>query len=118
MGAGAQNAGRRGGAAATLDPVQRVWDIIGMRAPQVAGTGRGGGGGGFGAALGPLADAGSYVVTLTAGGQTYKQTFRVERVGMGDNAALADLEVETEAAEDLNGGILPKKEASPFRVWW
>jgi photosystem II stability/assembly factor-like uncharacterized protein len=117
VGAGAANAGRRGGAAATLDPVQRVWDIIGMRAPQVAGTGRGGGGGFGGFGAGTLADAGSYVVTLTAGGQTYKQTFRVEKVGMGDNAAMADLEVEGEA-EDINGGIFPKAEASPFRVWW
>jgi len=114
VGAGAANAGRRGGAAATLDPVQRVWDIIGMHAPQVGGRG----GGGFGAGFGNLADAGSYVVTLTAGGQTYKQTFRVERVGTGDNAAMADSADDGDDQGDINGGIFPKAEASPFRLWW
>jgi hypothetical protein len=36
---------------------------------------------------------------------------------MGDNAAMADLE-DGEEAENINGGILPKQEASPFRAWW
>ena len=101
--------------------MQHVWDIIGMRPPQIAGFGGrgggGGGGGGFGAALGNLADAGSYVVTLSVGGQTYKQTFRVEKVGMGDNAALADTADDDEGA-DLNGGIFPKKDAPAFPIWW
>jgi hypothetical protein len=117
VGAGAANAGRRGGAAAALDPVQRVWDIIGMRPPVVAGRGFGGGGGGFGALFGNLADAGAYTVTLQAGGQTLKQTFRVERVGTGDNAALADQQDDEDDA-DINGGIFPKQDASPFVVWW
>ncbi len=113
VGAGAQNAGRRGGAAQTLDPVQRVWELIGVRPPAPAGRG---GGGGFGGA-GTLVDAGTYSVTLSAGGQTYKQTFRVERVGTGDNAAMADMPVSDEQ-EDINGGIVPKQEASPFAFWW
>ena len=87
--------------------MQRIWDIIGMRAPA---TGRGGGGGGFGG--GQLAEPGTYVVTLTAGGQTLKQTFRVERVGTGDDVTAASEEDEEER-EDINGGILPKA-VNPF----
>ena len=71
-----------------------------------AGGGRGGGGG-FGGAAGSLAEAGTYIATLTAGGQTLKQTFRVERVGMGDDASMPP-EEDDEEHEDLNGGILPK----------
>jgi hypothetical protein len=48
------------------------------------GGGRGGGGGGGGGAA-PLAPVGDYIVTLTVGGQTYRQKLRVERVeGFGD----------------------------------
>ena len=78
-----------------------------MKAP----AGGRGGGGGFGGAT-SLVEPGTYVATLTAGGQTYKQTFRVERVGTGDDVTIAqDDEGE---AEDLNGGILPKVPVSPY----
>jgi hypothetical protein len=46
------------------------------------GGGGGGGGGGFGGArAGNLVDAGDYMVTINAGGQTMKQFVHVERVG-------------------------------------
>jgi hypothetical protein len=110
VGAGAANAGRGGGAAAALDPVQRVWELIGVRPPA---TGRGaGGGGGFGGALGRLAEPGTYVVTLTVGGQTLKQTFRVERAGTGDDVTAAPDDDQDDNAE-INGGILPKA-VNPF----
>ena len=75
-----------------------------MKAPT---GGRGGGGGGFGTG-GNLVEPGTYVATLTAGGQTYKQTFRVERVGMGDDASMPPEDEDDEDEKDLNGGILPK----------
>ena len=47
------------------------------------GGGGGGGGGGFfgGARVGNLVDAGDYMVTINAGGQTMRQVVHVERVG-------------------------------------
>jgi hypothetical protein len=73
--------GRGNAASADIDPVNRVWGIIGMSPPAGAGGGRGGGGGGgrggFGG--GNLAGTGDYLATLTIGGQTFKQTFRVEQ---------------------------------------
>ncbi|HEX4683806.1 MAG TPA: hypothetical protein VH277_13900 [Gemmatimonadaceae bacterium] len=71
----------RGRAAATdedVNPVTRIWQLIGVTPPAVGG--RGGGGGGFGGALGSLANTGDYLVTMNVNGQTYRQTFRVERV--------------------------------------
>jgi len=38
------------------------------------------------AAGGSLANTGDYLVSMTVGGQTYKQTFRVERVSGGSEA--------------------------------
>ncbi len=70
--------GGRGGAPEPAQ--QRIWDLIGMKPP---GGGRGGGAG-FGGGGGSLVEPGTYVATLSAGGQTYKQTFRVERAGTGD----------------------------------
>ncbi len=102
-GGGGGGGGRGGG---PLEPAQqKIWDVIGMKPP--AGGGRGGGGG-FGGAGAALAEAGTYVATLSAGGETYKQTFRVERVGMGDNASMPREEDDDDEREDLNGGILPK----------
>ena len=67
---------------ASLDPVGRIWQLIGMPQPSFGGRG----GGGFGGAGATLANTGDYLVTLSVGGQTYKQTFRVERVsGGGDD---------------------------------
>jgi hypothetical protein len=86
---------------------QKIWDLIGMKAP----AGGRGGGGGFGGG-GNLVEPGTYVATLTAGGQTYKQTFRVERVGTGDDVTIA--QDEDGEQENLNGGILPKAPASPY----
>jgi len=45
----------------------------------------GGGGGGFGGAGGGLANTGDYLVTMVVGGQSYRQTFRVERVSGSDS---------------------------------
>jgi hypothetical protein len=47
------------------------------------GRGGGGGGGGGGAAGGNTANTGDYLVTMTVNGQTYKQSFRVERFSGG-----------------------------------
>jgi hypothetical protein len=54
------------------------------------------------------------VETLQAGGQTYKQSFRVERVGTGDNAAMAESDDQSDDDANINGGIFPKKVASAF----
>ena len=63
--------------------------MIGMNPPAPAGgRGGGGGGGGFGGGGGTIANTGDYVVTMSVGGQTYKQLFRVERVsGGGDSGS-------------------------------
>jgi sortilin (neurotensin receptor 3) len=73
-------AGRGQESVGDLDPVQRIWSIIGMNPPSLGGRG---GGGGFGGGGANLADTGDYLVTLSVGGQTYKQTLRVERVSGG-----------------------------------
>ncbi len=93
--------GGRGG-----DPAQnKIWDIIGMKPPQ----GGRGGGGGFGGGGGNLVEGGTYVATLTANGQTYKQSFRVERSGMGDDVIFSqDNGDDQDDNTDINGGILPK----------
>jgi hypothetical protein len=79
--------GRGGGATgdAALDPIGRIWALIGMNPPAVGG--RGGGGGGFGGAGANIANTGDYLVTMVVGGQTYRQTFRVERVSGGGTDA-------------------------------
>ena len=61
-----------------MNPVQRIWGIIGMNPPGGGFGGGGGGGGRGGGGGGGIASTGDYMVTLTIGGQTYKQTFRVE----------------------------------------
>jgi hypothetical protein len=80
--------GGRGGTPETAN-VLKVYAIIGLRAP--AGGGRGGGGGGRGGAGGGrgalVAGTGEYLVTMTVGGQTYKQVLLVERVTGVDDAA-------------------------------
>jgi hypothetical protein len=70
---------------ASLDPIGRIWALIGMTPPNVGG--RGGGGGGFGGAAGTMANTGDYLVSMVVNGQTYKQIFRVERVSGGEDAA-------------------------------
>ena len=78
--------GRGGGGfgrGAVPDDVQKIFDIIGMHVPTAGGRGGfGGGRGGFGS----LAGTGDYLVTMSVGGQTYRQTLHVERVS-GDDAA-------------------------------
>jgi hypothetical protein len=90
--AGGRGGGRGGGATgdAALDPIRRIWTVIGMNPPAGGGGGRGGGGGGggFGGGAAPtIANTGDYLVTMTVDGQTFKQTFRVERVSGGDGSA-------------------------------
>jgi hypothetical protein len=54
---------------------------IALRLSAFAGGGGGGrGGGGFGGGAAPLVAPGDYLVTLTVGGQTYRQKLRVERM--------------------------------------
>ena len=71
---------------ASLDPIGRIWALIGMTPPTIGGRGGGGGFGGVGAAN-SMANTGDYLVTLVVNGQTYKQSFRVERVSGGEDAA-------------------------------
>ena len=77
--AGAGRRGQGGGAPGELN-LRPAEGPIGGAAP--AGGGGGEGGGGFGGARqGNLVDAGDYLVTLNAGGQTMRQVVHVERVG-------------------------------------
>jgi len=72
-----------------MSPVQQIWNIIGMNPPAVGGRGGGGGGGGGGGAGASMANTGDYLVTMVVNGQTFKQTFRVERVSGGADAGVA-----------------------------
>lgn len=77
--------------------------MIGMNAPApVGGRGGGGGGGGAGAAT---ANTGDYLVTMSVSGQTFKQTFRVERVSGSGEAGFQFGEDEN---HDQNGKFLQK----------
>jgi hypothetical protein len=79
---GGRNATQGAMGDASLDPIGRVWTLIGMPRPAAPG---GRGGGGFGGGGGQVtANTGDYLVTMVVNGQTYKQPFRVERVGTGD----------------------------------
>ena len=59
---------------------------LGQRVSALTGGGGGGrGGGGFGGGATPLVPPGDYLVTLSVGGQTYRQKLRVERMeGFGE----------------------------------
>ena len=60
---------------------------VALRLSALTGGGGGGrgGGGGFGGGGAPLVDPGDYLVTLSVGGQTYRQKLRVERLeGFGE----------------------------------
>ena len=83
-GRGGRNARQGAMGDAALDPIGRIWALIGMNPPVVGGRG---GGGGFGGGGANIANTGDYLVTLVVGGQTYKQTFRVERVSGGGTDA-------------------------------
>jgi hypothetical protein len=97
--AAAAAAGFRGG---PPEPAQqKIWDIIGMKPATPFGRG---GGAGFGGAGASLVEPGTYIATLTAGGQTYKQSFRVERAGTGDGdggGAGDDNDIRRDHQEDL-----------------
>ena len=69
---------------ASLDPIGRIWQLIGMTPPVVGGRGGGGFGGGTGASI---ANTGDYLVTMNVDGRVYKQSFRVERVAGGGQDA-------------------------------
>jgi hypothetical protein len=85
-GGGGGGGGGRGGAAESANVV-KIYGIIGLRAP--GGGGRGGGGrGGAGGGRGALvAGTGEYLVSMTVGGQTYKQVLKVERISGVDDSA-------------------------------
>jgi hypothetical protein len=64
------------------------------------GEGAGGGGGFFGGGrLGNLVDAGDYMVTVIAGGQTMRQVVHVERVG-----EILNVDFGPDQDEDDGGG--------------
>ena len=100
--------GGRGGnvaASSDLDPIGRIWSLIGMTQPSFGGRGGGGGGGGGGAAGPTLANTGDYLVSMVVNGQTYKQLFRVERVSGGGAEASPFGEDEN---HDHNGRYVQK----------
>jgi hypothetical protein len=110
-GAGQGGRGGRGGRATNEDvpPTTRIWNIIGMSPPN-GGGGRGGGGGGgafaaFAGAGPQTAMSGDYLVTMTVNGQTYKQTFRVERANGGGGA---DNPFGGDEEHDQSGRYTPK----------
>jgi len=97
------------GSGDNLDPVGRIWALIGLNPPAPAG-GRGGGGGGFGGGAGPTsANTGDYLVTLVVNGQTLKQTFRVERISGGGDVGFQFGEDEN---HDQLGRYTPKASKS------
>ena len=60
-----------------LDPIGRIWALIGMSQPSL--DGRGVGGVAFGAANGPTtANTGDHLVAMRVNGKTLKQFFCVE----------------------------------------
>jgi hypothetical protein len=83
-GRGGANARQGATGDASLDPVGRIWALIGVTPPVIGGRGGGGGGGGAGA---NIANTGDYLVTMTVDGHVYKQTFRVERTNGGGQEA-------------------------------
>ncbi|MDB4876718.1 MAG: hypothetical protein JWM41_3164 [Gemmatimonadetes bacterium] len=83
-GRGGANARQGATGDASLDPVGRIWALIGVTPPVVGGRGGGGGGGGAAASI---ANTGDYLVTMVVDGKTYKQTFRVERTSGGGQEA-------------------------------
>ena len=68
---------------ASLDPIGRIWALIGLNPPNIGGRG---GGGFFGGGGAPIVNTGDYLVTMVVNGQTFKQAFRVERVSGNDDA--------------------------------
>ena len=106
--AGRGGRGGRGASAARntdLDPIGRIWSLIGMQRPVMSGRG---GFGGFGGANGPTtANTGDYLVTMTVNGKTYKQVFRVERVSGGGEEGFSFGEDDT---HDGLGRYTPKKD--------
>jgi photosystem II stability/assembly factor-like uncharacterized protein len=76
-GGGGGGGGGRGGAAESAN-VLKIYSIIGISPP--AGGGRGGRGGAAPVRGALTAGAGEYLVTLSVGGQTYKQVLHVEHV--------------------------------------
>jgi hypothetical protein len=80
-----------------------------MKPPAAGGRG----GAGFGGGGANLVEPGTYVVTLSANGQTYKQTLRVERSGTGDGEVSA-FESDDDENQNLNGGIFPKPQTSTY----
>jgi hypothetical protein len=96
--------GTRSGATGAVDPIGHIWALIGMNPPAPVG-GRGGGGG-FGGAGQATANTGDYLVTLVVNGQTFKQTFRVERVSGGGEPGFTFGEDDT---HDQLGRYTPKE---------
>ena len=85
-GGGGGGGGGRGGNPETAN-VQKIYTIIGIKPPAAGGRGGGAGGGRGGARGAVVAGTGEYLVTMTVGGQTYKQVLKVERVSGVDDSA-------------------------------
>ncbi len=86
-GPGGRGGGGGFGRGPVPEKVQKIFAIIGMHVPQAGGRGGfGGGRGGFGS----LAGTGDYLVTMTVGGRTYRQTLHVERVSGSAATGAAD----------------------------
>ncbi len=101
-GRGGRNARQGAMGDAALDPIGRIWALIGMNPPVIGGRG---GGGGFGGGGANIANTGDYLVTMVVGGQSYRQTFRVERVsgGAADGPAFGE-----DGDHDQMGRFTPK----------
>ena len=97
VGAGGRGQGGGGGGEGAQGEQQSLQDALNafpggfqelqelLRVPGQPG-GRGGRGGGFGrGGQAPVVNTGDYLVTLTIGGKSYKQTLRVERVSGGED---------------------------------
>ncbi|MGV3709988.1 MAG: WD40/YVTN/BNR-like repeat-containing protein [Gemmatimonas sp.] len=106
----ATGGGRGNDPAVTQANAARVFQIIGLPAPNFAGGGRGGGGGGRGGAPGNafVATTGDYSVVLRIGNTVQKQRLRLENVGAGGSGspfgpASGDEDADNEGAANARG---------------
>jgi hypothetical protein len=84
-GGGANGEGAGGGPGGPESAnVIKIFEIIGIKPPAGGRGGRGGGGGGRGGG-GSLVGTGDYLVTMTVGGHSYRQTLHVERITGGSD---------------------------------
>ena len=63
---------------------QQIQALFRVPGTSISAFGGGGGGGGFGFNQAPMAQTGTYLVTLKVGNETHRTSLRVEHVGPGD----------------------------------